>query len=131
MTKCCDSFCSTLWNPDQLQRNLSVQNIESSQYMVTMRDSLEDKAHLMNIEAGLKVSVLGGLVSVGGSAKYLDDKRDSKYDARVSLKFDARTRFEQLTMAHLNRSNIRYPRILHDGDATHVVVGQYFGFRCL
>ena len=96
-----------------------------------MRDSLEDKTDLMKIEAGLKVSFLGGLVSVGGSAQYLDDKRDSKYDARVSLKFDARTRFEQLTMVHLNRSNFRYPEVLSSGEATHVVVGQYFSFRYL
>ena len=81
---------------DQLQRNLSTRNIESSQYTVTMEDSLEDiSKDLMNIEAGLKISFLGGLVPVGGSARYLDDKRDSKYDARVSLKFEARTRFEQ------------------------------------
>ena len=102
-----------------------MRNIESSEYTVKMRDSLEDKADLMNIEAGIKVSFLGGLVSVGGSARYLDDKRMSKYDARVTLKYNARTRFEQLTMAHLNRTNIRYPEILNNGEATHVVVGQY------
>ena len=90
-----------------------------------MRDSLEDKVDLMNIEAGIKVSFLGGLVEVGGSARYLDDKRMSRYDARVSLKYNARTKFEQLTMAHLNRSNIRYLEILNNGEAMHVVVGKY------
>ena len=80
----------------------------------------------MEIEAGVKVSVLGGLVSIVGSARYFDDKRASKYDARITLKYDARTTFEQLTMVHLNRSNIRYPELLDDGEATHVVVGQFF-----
>ena len=77
----------------------------------------------MKIEASLKVSFLGGPVSVGGSAKYLDDKRNSKYAARVTLKYDARTRFEQLTMAHLHQSGIKYPAFMDQTRATHVVVG--------
>ena len=77
----------------------------------------------MKIEASLKVSFLGGLVSVGGSARFLNDKRSSKYSARVTLKYDARTRFEQLTMAHLHTSKISFPEILEQTQATHVVVG--------
>ena len=72
----------------------------------------------------MKASFLGGLVNVDGSASYLKDKRTSKYDARVTLKYDVRKKFEQLTMVHLNRSNMRYPEVLSDGEATHVVVGE-------
>ena len=88
-----------------------------------MKDSLEDKTSLMKIETSLKVSFLGGLISVGGSARYLDDRRSSKYQARVTLKNDARTRFEQLTMAHLHKSNIQYPDTVDQTQATHFVVG--------
>ena len=89
-----------------------------------MRDSVRDKLSFMKVEAGLKMSFLGGLVSVEGSGGYLNDYRSSKNVARVSAKYHAETHFEQLTMAHLALDKIQYPAVLEDKEATHVVVGE-------
>ena len=94
-------------------------------YEVQTRDSVEDKMKLMNVEGGIKCSILCGLVSVSGSARYLNDYRSSKHSARITVKFDAKTEFKQLTMSHLDPSNIEYPHVLDDEEATHVVVGKF------
>ena len=89
-----------------------------------MGDTVQNKLDFMKVDAGLKLSFLNGLISVGGSGGYLTDKRSSMNVARVSLKYHAETYFEQLTMAHLAPSNIEYPNVLDDREATHVVVGK-------
>ena len=90
-----------------------------------MRDSVQDNVSFMKVEAGLKLSFLGGSVSVEGSSGCLNDFRSSKNVAGVSVKYHAETYFEQLTMSHLALSNIEYPDVLDDKEATHVVVGWY------
>ena len=39
--------------------------------MIHTSDTFEENAKIVNIEAGLKLSVLAGLVELGGSAKYM------------------------------------------------------------
>ncbi|XP_023254880.1 stonustoxin subunit beta-like, partial [Seriola lalandi dorsalis] len=63
----------TLWDPDQLQKNTSVQHQHNTEFNVTASDSIEEKSNLLNISGSLKLSLLGGLVNVGGSAKYFQD----------------------------------------------------------
>ena len=96
---------------------------QKSGYQVHTRDSVEDKLKYMEIEAGLKMSFLGGLINVEGSASYLNDHKLSKRVARVTVQFHAETHFEQLTMAQLALDKIQYPAVLDDKEATHVVTG--------
>lgn len=70
------------------------------------RDSVKDKLSFMKVEAGLKLSFLGGLVSVEGSSGYLSDFRSSENVSRVSVKYHAETHVEQLTIFHLALSKI-------------------------
>ena len=113
----------TLWDPEMLSKNVDRKKYQESKYEVHTRDSVEDKLKYMKIEAGLKMSFLGGLISVEGSASYLNDHKLSKRVARVTVQFHAETHFEQLTMAHLALDKIQYPAVLDDKEATHVVVG--------
>ena len=113
----------TLWDPEMLSKNVDRKKYQESKYEVHTRDSVEDKLKYMKIEAGLKMSFLGGLISVEGSASYLNDHKLSKRVARVSVQFHAETHFEQLTMAHLALDKIQYPAVFDDKEATHVVVG--------
>ena len=64
-------------------------------------------------------------MNVEGSAKYLDDRKSSKRQARVSLKYWSTTRVEKLTMEGLG--NVQYPRVFDEGIATHVVTGVLYG----
>ncbi|KAI9524149.1 hypothetical protein NQZ68_019412 [Dissostichus eleginoides] len=90
-------------------------------------ESIEDKSKALNVEASLKASFLSGLVEVGGSAKYLNDSKTSKNQARVTLKYQATTKVHELSMNHLERGNVKHPYVFDQGIATHVVTGILFG----
>lgn len=36
---------------------------------------MEEKSHSLDVNASLKASLMGGLIKVGGSAKYLNDQK--------------------------------------------------------
>ena len=117
----------TLWDYDTLQAALDSRPQEGLEYSIVTEDSIESKTASLGVDAGLKLSCLGGLVSVSGSAKFLDDQRSSKQQARVSLKYSTTSRFEQLTMQHLAVDKIKYPQVFDNGDATHVVTAALYG----
>ena len=64
-------------------------------------------------------------MKVEGSAKYLDDRKSSMRQARVSLKYWSTTRVEQLTMEGL--SKFQHTCVFDDNIATHVVTGVLYG----
>uniref|UniRef100_A0A5F8H1N1 AIG1-type G domain-containing protein n=1 Tax=Monodelphis domestica TaxID=13616 RepID=A0A5F8H1N1_MONDO len=81
----------------------------------------------MNIHGDLKASVLGGMVDIGGSAKYLHDTKTSKKLVRMTLKYSMTTQYCHLTMNHLGYQNISYPDVFDKGTATHVVIAVLYG----
>ncbi|KAG7240191.1 hypothetical protein INR49_027198 [Caranx melampygus] len=70
---------------------------------------------------------LGGLVDVGGSAKYFQDTKKSDKQARMTLQYKTTTKFESLTMAHLGRGHVTHPNVFEDDTATHVVTAILYG----
>ncbi|XP_058038774.1 cytolytic toxin-beta-like [Ahaetulla prasina] len=117
----------TLWDDSSLQKDLNVNLQPKTESEIIASDSLDDKASALDISASLKASFLGGLVEVGGSAKYLQDTKKSKQQARVTLQYKTITRCEQLTMNHLERQNVSYPAVFEQGTATHVVTAILYG----
>ncbi|KAE9547197.1 hypothetical protein FO519_009591, partial [Halicephalobus sp. NKZ332] len=117
----------TLWDNNTLSNNTSIQHSEFSNFNVTANDSIENKAHLLNIKAGLKLSFISGLVKVEGAAKYLDNNRSSANQARVALKYSCKSSIEKLTMDHLGTDNIKYRDVFDNGMATHVVTAIEYG----
>ncbi|XP_078251053.1 uncharacterized protein LOC144590064 [Rhinoraja longicauda] len=117
----------TLWDLQTLQNNLDRCDQPSTEFHIIASDSLEKKAAALNVSGSLKASLLGGLVEVKGSAKYLSDTKESKQQARVTLQYKTTTRFEQLTMNHLGRQNITYPSVFDEGSATHVITAVLYG----
>lgn len=115
----------TLWDADVLKKATSSKPQTASDFKVIAEDSISEKTTSMDISASLKLSLLGGLVKVEGSAKYLDDRKSSKRQARVSLKYWSTTRVEQLTMEGL--SKFQHTRVFDDKIATHVVTGVLYG----
>uniref|UniRef100_H3A9H1 Uncharacterized protein n=1 Tax=Latimeria chalumnae TaxID=7897 RepID=H3A9H1_LATCH len=115
----------SLWDLDLLNKDLRETSQRNTDFSIIASDSIEDKSSALNLKASLKASFLGGLVTVEGSGKYLNDKTTSKQQARVTLQYRTTTTYEQLTMSHLGHHNVTYPEVFNEGTATHVVTAIY------
>ncbi len=124
---CCVNPPSTgirLWNKEQLEKNTCSRPQINTDFNVTASDSIKDKSKLLNIEGGLNLSVLGGLVQVSGAAKYLKDTKTSFLQQRLTLHYHSTSQFKELTVNQLPSENI--PDDVND-IATHVVTGILYG----
>ena len=115
----------TLWSNATLRQALDSKKQTAEGYEIIAEDTFESKAFNLDINANLKLSFLGGLVEVQGSAKYLNDRVSSMQQSRVSLKYWSTSRFDQLTMEQLGK--IEFPEVISKKIATHVVVGVLYG----
>ncbi|XP_054614029.1 neoverrucotoxin subunit alpha-like [Dunckerocampus dactyliophorus] len=116
-----------LWDAATLESHTSETAQKSSSFKITASDTIESRSSLMDIEASLKLSFLGGLVEVGGSAKYLNDQKKFKNQSRVSFQYKATTNFKQLSVPALGPLNSQQKQIIEKGKATHIVTGILYG----
>ncbi|XP_076121929.1 uncharacterized protein LOC143102313 [Alosa pseudoharengus] len=117
----------TLWDADMLQKNINIRPQPNTEFKIIASDSTEAKAEALHVSASLEASFMGGLVSVKGSAEFLNDKKKSKNQSRVTLQYRTTTRFEQLTMEHLGTGNFQHCNVFQEGSATHVVTAVLYG----
>ncbi|KAM4552436.1 cytolytic toxin-alpha-like [Odontesthes bonariensis] len=117
----------TLWNRDDLKNHIRERPKSYNDFQILASESVTDKTSALNVEASLKASFFSGLIEVEGSAKYLHDDKTSKNQARVTLKYEATTKFQELSMEHLG--NMKYPHVFEQGIATHVVTGVLYGAK--
>ncbi|XP_042254006.1 stonustoxin subunit beta-like [Thunnus maccoyii] len=117
----------TLWDKTNLQENTTETSNPSSEFQITASDSIESKSTLLDVEASLKASFLGGLIEVGGSAKYLNDQKKFKTQSRVTLQYKATTNFKQLSLTPLGTMDTQQTDVTEKGLATHVVTGILYG----
>ncbi|XP_051989280.1 uncharacterized protein LOC127648630 [Xyrauchen texanus] len=117
----------TLWDAEMLQKNINVRPQPNTDFKIIASDSSEDKVEALNVSASLEASFLCGLVSVKGSADFLNDKKKSKHQSRVTLQYRTTLRFEQLTMEHLGAGNFKHCNVFEEGSATHVVTALLYG----
>ena len=109
----------TLWDQQNLTNYTSTHKQPYTGYETIVEDSLQKKAHALGVDASLKLSLLSGLISTSGSAKYAEDYQKTNHEIRLTLKYSTTTHFEQLTINHseLHGANL----------ATHVVTGVVYG----
>ncbi|XP_063819148.1 neoverrucotoxin subunit beta-like [Pseudophryne corroboree] len=100
---------------------------ENTSFDIIASDTVSDKSSALDVSVSIKASLLSGLIEVGGSALYLNDKKTSKNQARVTLKYSRTTRFEYLSMDHLGIQNMTFRDVFDKGMATHVVTGIIYG----
>ncbi|XP_030218533.1 verrucotoxin subunit beta-like [Gadus morhua] len=117
----------TLWDREALEKEAKERPQLNSVFEIVASDSIEDKSSTLNVEASLKASFLFGLIQIGGSAKYLSDSKVSRNQARVTIKYKTTTKFQQLSMNHIGRGNVKHPHVFESGQATHVVTGILYG----
>ncbi|XP_060764607.1 neoverrucotoxin subunit beta-like [Neoarius graeffei] len=113
----------SLWDNETIKKGVVSHRQPKTDLKFTASDSLSEKAKLLDVSASLTASILGGLVDVGGSARFLRDNKSSTRQSRVSLQYSQTTRYDQLTMDR----NITYPKVFEDGTATHVVTAVLYG----
>ncbi|XP_051745002.1 uncharacterized protein LOC127509865 isoform X2 [Ctenopharyngodon idella] len=112
------------WKPEDLQKNISSRSQIATRFKVTASDSIKDKSKLLNIGGELKLSLLSGLISVSGAAKYLNDTKKSFKQQRLTLHYHSTSEFKELVINQLPAENIPDD----DNDiATHVVTGILYG----
>ncbi|KAK7123304.1 hypothetical protein R3I93_021653 [Phoxinus phoxinus] len=112
-----------LWSKEKLQQNISEKPQINTVFTVTASDSIEEKTRLLNIDGSLKLSILGGLISVSGAANYLKDTKKSFNQQRLTLHYHSTSKFEELIMNHLAGNMAHY----EDEVATHVVTAVLYG----
>ncbi|XP_068939413.1 stonustoxin subunit alpha-like [Petaurus breviceps papuanus] len=117
----------TLWDWETLEKNVITEEQSKTDFDIITSDSIDEKMNAMNIPAELKASVLGGMVAIEGSAKYLNDTKTSQKQARVTLKYNVTTQFSHLMMNHLGYQNTSYNDVFDNGTATHVVTAVLYG----
>jgi len=111
-----------LWNTTSYDES----NVFDTKSEVVLSESIDEKHSHFDIEAHVALSFMAGLISVEGSAKYLDDRKETNNVARVSLRIKSRT-FERTLKAALFRK-IDYPSTLEKiTSATHVVSRIQYG----
>uniref|UniRef100_A0A3P9C8U9 Stonustoxin subunit alpha-like n=1 Tax=Maylandia zebra TaxID=106582 RepID=A0A3P9C8U9_9CICH len=116
----------TLWDAKTLQEKSVEKNQHSSEFEVSASDSTKTKSSLLDVNASLKASFLGGLIEVGGSAKYLNDNKKSHHQSRVTLQYKATTKFKQLMLTPDETKNTQQAEDVKNL-ATHVVTGILYG----
>ncbi|KAI2644144.1 Neoverrucotoxin subunit alpha [Labeo rohita] len=115
----------TLWDKKSLSEDLDSRPQLMTDLKFSSSDSVSSKASLLNVSASLKASFCGGLVEVGGSAKYLQNTKSSNQQSRVTMHYSETSRFDQLTMTQLGQ--ITYPQVFDQKTATHVVTAVLYG----
>nr|BAM74459.1 hrtoxin-a subunit [Hypodytes rubripinnis] len=116
----------SLFGDETLQQYQSSNAQRSSEFQIVASDSTESKSSAMDIEASLGVSFLGGLVEVGGSAKYLNNNKKYQNQSRVTLKYKSTTIYKQFT-APPGTVKVQETAITEKGLATHVVTSILYG----
>lgn len=61
-------------------------------------DSFNDKCHHLDVHAELKLSVLAGLLQLGGSGKYLNDKKETSRTSSCTLIYNIKTVLEKINI---------------------------------
>ncbi|XP_023196483.1 neoverrucotoxin subunit alpha-like [Xiphophorus maculatus] len=117
----------TLWDESTLQHMIMENSQHSSDFKITSSDSLDMRSNLLDVNASLKASFLGGLIEVGGSAKYLNDEKKSHNQSRITFQYKATTTFKQLNISADEMK--KQLKIADDMKclATHVVTGILYG----
>ena len=86
----------------------------------------------LNIETGLTLSLLGGLVDIKGYAEYLKDTTSSSNVTKVSFTYKETTVYREITSDALYNPDYR-DLLTNDenkDEFTHIVVGIQYGRRC-
>lgn len=114
-----------LWSHEEL-KDYRESNSFSTKFEIVTSESIDEDMKHFDLSASIKMSFLAGLITVSGSASYLDDRKKKNNQARVSLKYKSTT-FKRELKPHVF-TKVTYPDVIKKAtDATDVVVAIQYG----
>jgi len=126
-----DRFCGiNLFKATPRSSAIKKQDNPHSNISITASGSTDEKLNTLDVNGDLKLSVLAGMVQLGGAAKYLIDKKDSFKSVESALVCKITTVVEKLDIlrddlkACISKAALKHPT------ATHVVVQIDWGANC-
>jgi len=129
-----ERFCMLPIFRDKLPEDspaVSKTDTKFSNISFTRVSSLQDKLHQLNIRGELQLSILAGMVDLGGSAKYLIQKKQSFKSVECTMVYNIKTVTERLALNHEQiKDYICKEPMLSSCSATHVVTQIEYGANC-
>jgi len=128
-----DTFCGTKMFNQQLPPDspaVSKTDNHSIDTSITIVTSFHEKLKKLDVKGDLKLSVLSGMLELGGCGKYLNQEKNSFKSVEGTLTCKTTTMHESLELfntdlkPHISIDALRHPT------ATHVVVQIYWGASC-
>ncbi|XP_063054533.1 stonustoxin subunit alpha-like [Engraulis encrasicolus] len=114
----------TLWSDEDMTKVMKIRGHQNTSFDVTASDSMKKKTKLLDISASLKGSFLAGLISIEGSASFLNDRISSSRQCRVTMRYKETTLFKELVATDME---VKHPEIFGRNEATHVVTAVLYG----
>jgi len=112
----------SLWDRAELDSNVHEESSLSTRFIVQTSETINDKSSLVDLSASIKASFLGGLISVTGSAKFMDSRMSHSRATSVTLKSEKKSRTRRLSMDHF--AKITYPQVLHEEENQYISMFQ-------
>lgn len=101
---------------------------------IAITSSLQEKLKKLEIKGDLKLSILFGMVDLGGSGKYLSEEKTSFNSVESTLLYKVVTVHESLLLYNPDLKEIisrdALINALRSDEATHVVTELYWGANC-
>lgn len=120
---------SQLWPTQTINDNKVTEDQRYSNLDVYQESDFNDRAYMLNVEASLSLGFLSGLITVSGSAKYLNDRKQSSDIARVTMSYKSTTRAETIPLSTpIPHQYMAYCNENPNGP-THVVTSVLYGLR--
>lgn len=107
--------------------SVSVTDNHTSEVKISTSDTYSEKLSKMNMNAELSASFLSGMVTVGGSGRFLTDTLESNRILQASLHYSITTVDEKLNFMNSELKQCLDMNALQSGAATHVVAGIGWG----
>lgn len=121
----------TLWEPDTLK--LASMSRPSTQSNFTCEvftgDRLEEKMATVGVDSSLKLSLITGLVGPSCIGNFIFDRKSSKTQARVTLKYESTSKFDTLSLGQIKQE--LHKHISEEMTATHFVSGIEYGTQAV
>ena len=116
-----NAFKETLKEEDICEDEVNSSNVD---FIIT--DSVNEQFEKLDIDAELSLSIMSGLIKLGGSAAYLNSQKSSARAAHMTLTYSVLTKHQEVDGIR-SKVNTGY---LDGGEATHIVVGIDWGAKC-
>ena len=121
----------TLWAEKSFENKGFIDERPSShhEWFVDSHNTFSAKAKKLDIEDGLMLSVMTGMVDLKGHAKYLNDTSSSRKVAKATITYKETTVYRQLTSDAIHSSDYKekFAEEELEKDFTHIVAGIHYG----